>query len=100
MRIHVQDETGQLHRQKARHDEVKASIRTSVKTAAESDWGGNVHFSNIPVSGGHENICGQVFPTGDQKEYFGRLGRSNLPNSFAYVFRGGAYVYRWPVAKS
>ncbi|KAJ5640301.1 Dynamin [Penicillium longicatenatum] len=32
--------------QKARHDEAKESIRTSVRKAAESDWGGNVHFSN------------------------------------------------------
>ncbi|KAJ5110792.1 Dynamin [Penicillium argentinense] len=34
--------------QKARHDEAKESIRTSVKKAAESDWGGNVYFSNTP----------------------------------------------------
>jgi hypothetical protein len=32
--------------QKARQDEAKASIQTSVKRAAESDWGGSVHFSN------------------------------------------------------
>jgi hypothetical protein len=32
--------------QKARHDEPKESIRTSVKKATESDWGGSVHFIN------------------------------------------------------
>ncbi|KAJ5143353.1 Dynamin [Penicillium bovifimosum] len=32
----------------ARHDEAKASIQASVKRAAESDWGGSVHFSNSP----------------------------------------------------
>jgi len=34
--------------QKARYDDAKEGIRTSVKEATESDWGGNVHFSNYP----------------------------------------------------